>query len=78
MWPLQPKNYRTITILHVYLYENAFLCKIFYVETNGVVDCYPTFNGNNSFVYVGCKDIDDALHCTTLPSGNFEVGVRIL
>ncbi|KAK4430371.1 Exosome complex exonuclease RRP44A [Sesamum alatum] len=26
----------------------------------------------------GCKDIDDALHCTLLPSGNFEVGVRIL
>ncbi|CAH9084603.1 unnamed protein product [Cuscuta europaea] len=25
----------------------------------------------------GCKDIDDALHCTTLPSGNFEVGVHI-
>lgn len=29
-------------------------------------------------VYAGCKDIDDALHCTTLPNGNFEVGVRIL
>lgn len=26
----------------------------------------------------GCKDIDDALHCTPLPNGNFEVGVRIL
>jgi hypothetical protein len=26
----------------------------------------------------GCKDIDDALHCTMLPTGNFEVGVRIL
>ncbi|KAK7856151.1 exosome complex exonuclease rrp44 like protein a [Quercus suber] len=25
----------------------------------------------------GCKDIDDALHCTALPSGNFEVGVHI-
>ncbi|GMH06614.1 hypothetical protein Nepgr_008454 [Nepenthes gracilis] len=25
----------------------------------------------------GCKDIDDALHCTRLPSGNFEVGVHI-
>ncbi|VFQ59900.1 unnamed protein product [Cuscuta campestris] len=25
----------------------------------------------------GCKDIDDALHCTPLPSGNFEVGVHI-
>ncbi|KAL2522031.1 ribonuclease II family protein [Forsythia ovata] len=25
----------------------------------------------------GCKDIDDALHCTTLPNGNFEVGVHI-
>nr|CAD1835273.1 unnamed protein product [Ananas comosus var. bracteatus] len=23
----------------------------------------------------GCKDIDDALHCTPLPNGNFEVGV---
>lgn len=29
-------------------------------------------------VYAGCKDIDDALHCTTLQNGNFEVGVRIL
>ncbi|ONL93256.1 Exosome complex exonuclease RRP44 homolog A [Zea mays] len=26
----------------------------------------------------GCRDIDDALHCTLLPNGNFEVGVRIL
>ncbi|VAI10162.1 unnamed protein product [Triticum turgidum subsp. durum] len=26
----------------------------------------------------GCRDIDDALHCTPLPNGNFEVGVRIL
>ena len=26
----------------------------------------------------GCKDIDDALHCTPLPDGRFEVGVRIL
>ncbi|KAI4386870.1 hypothetical protein MLD38_004757 [Melastoma candidum] len=25
----------------------------------------------------GCKDIDDALHCTTLPNGNFDVGVHI-
>ncbi|KAH9710524.1 exosome complex exonuclease RRP44 [Citrus sinensis] len=25
----------------------------------------------------GCKDIDDALHCTALSSGNFEVGVRM-
>ncbi|GJV20155.1 exosome complex exonuclease RRP44 homolog A [Tanacetum coccineum] len=25
----------------------------------------------------GCKDIDDALHCTSLPNGNFEVGVYI-
>ncbi|KAI3462305.1 hypothetical protein Pfo_018968, partial [Paulownia fortunei] len=25
----------------------------------------------------GCKDIDDALHCTLLPSGHFEVGVHI-
>ncbi|KAI5066926.1 hypothetical protein GOP47_0017454 [Adiantum capillus-veneris] len=25
----------------------------------------------------GCKDIDDALHCTALPNGNFEVGVHI-
>ncbi|THG20453.1 hypothetical protein TEA_027532 [Camellia sinensis var. sinensis] len=24
----------------------------------------------------GCTDIDDALHCTALPNGNFEVGVR--
>lgn len=29
-------------------------------------------------VFVGCKDIDDALHCTALPNGNYEVGVRIL
>lgn len=26
----------------------------------------------------GCKDIDDALHCTALSNGNYEVGVRIL
>ncbi|KAJ0098239.1 hypothetical protein Patl1_29293 [Pistacia atlantica] len=25
----------------------------------------------------GCKDIDDALHCKSLPNGNFEVGVHI-
>ncbi|KAM7515994.1 hypothetical protein LguiA_005577 [Lonicera macranthoides] len=25
----------------------------------------------------GCKDIDDALHCTASPNGNFEVGVHI-
>ncbi|XP_060958664.1 exosome complex exonuclease RRP44 homolog A isoform X2 [Cannabis sativa] len=25
----------------------------------------------------GCKDIDDTLHCTALPNGNFEVGVHI-
>lgn len=25
----------------------------------------------------GCKDIDDALHCITLPNGNFEIGVHI-
>ncbi|GER29303.1 ribonuclease 2 family protein [Striga asiatica] len=25
----------------------------------------------------GCKDIDDALHCTLLPNGHFEVGVHI-
>ncbi|XP_013782757.1 exosome complex exonuclease RRP44-like [Limulus polyphemus] len=25
----------------------------------------------------GCTDIDDALHCRTLPNGNFEVGVHI-
>ncbi|GLT82513.1 hypothetical protein SLE2022_008780 [Rubroshorea leprosula] len=25
----------------------------------------------------GCKDIDDALHCTALPDGNYEVGVHI-
>lgn len=29
-------------------------------------------------VAAGCKDIDDALHCTASPDGNFEVGVRIL
>jgi exosome complex exonuclease DIS3/RRP44 len=22
----------------------------------------------------GCKDIDDALHCTPLPNGNIEIG----
>lgn len=32
----------------------------------------------NFLVITGCKDIDDALHCTSLPNGNFEVGVRIL
>ncbi len=26
---------------------------------------------------VGCKDIDDALHCRVLNNGNFEVGVHI-
>ena len=25
----------------------------------------------------GCKDIDDALHCTELPNGNWQVGVHI-
>jgi len=25
----------------------------------------------------GCKDIDDALHCVTMPNGNFQVGVHI-
>ena len=25
----------------------------------------------------GCKDIDDALHCTVLPNGNWQVGVHI-
>lgn len=25
----------------------------------------------------GCRDIDDALHCTRLPNGNFQVGVHI-
>ncbi|KAF9618769.1 hypothetical protein IFM89_002464 [Coptis chinensis] len=25
----------------------------------------------------GCRDIDDALHCISLPNGNFEVGVHI-
>ncbi|XP_073001204.1 exosome complex exonuclease RRP44 homolog A [Typha latifolia] len=25
----------------------------------------------------GCRDIDDALHCTSLPNGDFEVGVHI-
>ncbi|XP_004287714.1 PREDICTED: exosome complex exonuclease RRP44 [Fragaria vesca subsp. vesca] len=25
----------------------------------------------------GCRDIDDALHCTALPNGNYEVGVHI-
>ncbi len=26
---------------------------------------------------IGCKDIDDALHCIKLNNGNFEVGVHI-
>jgi len=26
---------------------------------------------------IGCKDIDDALHCKVLPNGNYEVGVHI-
>jgi exosome complex exonuclease DIS3/RRP44 len=26
---------------------------------------------------IGCKDIDDALHCVTLPNGNYECGVHI-
>lgn len=33
---------------------------------------------NYVVVLTGCKDIDDALHCTSLPNGNFELGVRIL
>lgn len=31
-----------------------------------------------SRTFAGCRDIDDALHCTALPNGNFEIGVRIL
>jgi exosome complex exonuclease DIS3/RRP44 len=26
---------------------------------------------------IGCKDIDDALHCINLPNGNYQVGVHI-
>ena len=26
---------------------------------------------------IGCKDIDDALHCCVLPNGNYQVGVHI-
>lgn len=26
---------------------------------------------------IGCKDIDDALHCIVLPNGNYQVGVHI-
>jgi exosome complex exonuclease DIS3/RRP44 len=26
---------------------------------------------------IGCKDIDDALHCIILPNGNYQVGVHI-
>jgi len=26
---------------------------------------------------IGCKDIDDALHCIILPNGNYEIGVHI-
>ncbi|CAI6003897.1 unnamed protein product, partial [Closterium sp. NIES-64] len=26
---------------------------------------------------IGCRDIDDALHCVPLPNGNFDVGVHI-
>lgn len=27
--------------------------------------------------WIGCRDIDDALHARPLPNGNFEVGVHI-
>lgn len=49
-------------------------CKINLVTLVGYLLC----NAYMLMVYTGCKDIDDALHCTMLPSGNFEVGVRIL
>jgi len=29
------------------------------------------------FVLFSCTDIDDALHCRKLPSGNYELGVHI-
>lgn len=40
--------------------------------------CQIIIGDNELLVYSGCKDIDDALHCTALPNGNFEVGIRIL
>lgn len=39
---------------------------------------YNLYNLTGFLVDAGCKDIDDALHCTASPNGNFEVGVRIL
>lgn len=39
---------------------------------------YNLYNLTGFLVDSGCKDIDDALHCTASPNGNFEVGVRIL
>lgn len=40
--------------------------------------CIKSYKDLVLLVVTGCKDIDDALHCTALSNGNFEVGVRIL
>jgi len=50
-------------VLYFFLISEFALAYIFYLLTLAVD--------------VGCRDIDDALHCTPLPNGNFEVGVRI-
>lgn len=39
---------------------------------------YHILDNRIGFVGAGCRDIDDALHCTLLPGGHFEVGVRKL
>uniref|UniRef100_A0A6N2M422 Chitin-binding type-1 domain-containing protein n=1 Tax=Salix viminalis TaxID=40686 RepID=A0A6N2M422_SALVM len=38
---------------------------------------HPSGHYVRSIGEIGCTDIDDALHCAMLPTGNFEVGVHI-
>ena len=79
-WTLAPEdlaNPNRQDLLHV---------RVFSVDPPGklimmhVPDCY--FCSWIEFLWfnrhLGCRDIDDALHCTALPNGYFEVGVRIL
>lgn len=70
------------------------ICFIFLSDTFFLFVFLPFYGGDHEFIsscvellpYIisfifygeGCKDIDDALHCTALSNGNFEVGVRIL
>lgn len=43
-----------------------------------IVQNYFQLLMNDFTCYAGCRDIDDALHCTLLSDGRYEVGVRIL